>query len=107
MEHKLHKSKSKIRLKKRYIMSLLDDITVIYVGIFRFLLVFYLKPPGSTASTRPVHCSVSAWTSWSACSEGCGSGVRSRQRHEVLAPNSLGRCPTGCIWIRSGVGGVL
>ena len=68
---------------------------------------FIWRPPGSTASTRPVHCSVSAWTSWSACSEGCGSGVRSRQRHEVLAPNSLGRCPTGWIWIRSGVGGVL
>lgn len=57
-------------------------------------LCFFWKPPGVSLPTRPVHCSVSAWTSWSACSEACGSGVRSRERHEVIAPNSLGRFRT-------------
>eukprot|EP00434_Breviolum_minutum_P017446 symbB.v1.2.015397.t1/scaffold1144.1/size135540/5 len=52
------------------------------------------RPCEEEECVRPVHCSVSAWTSWSACSEACGSGVRSRERHEVIAPNSLGRpCP--------------
>ena len=46
------------------------------------------------AHACPVDCTVAEWGNWNACSEVCGSGVRSRDRYIVTAPSNGGApCP--------------
>jgi len=42
----------------------------------------------------PVHCTVSSWTAWSACTRTCGGGVQTQTRHVVQAAMYGGNaCP--------------
>lgn len=44
--------------------------------------------------TCPVHCEVSEWTRWTACTKSCGGGSKERTRSVFTAANNLGReCP--------------
>jgi hypothetical protein len=76
------------------------------------MFLFLLAPPGNcicVSGCCPVNCVPGAWSAWSACSEPCGGGSRSRSRSvttptcggspcvptEVEACNTHG-CPTNC-----------
>jgi len=58
-------------------------------------------PCGTTSESQScntdsctVHCAVTAWSSWSACTEKCGTGYQTRKRHVAKKNNQLGNlCP--------------
>jgi hypothetical protein len=49
------------------------------------------KPP----TRAPIHCTVVAWSAWSACSRSCGKGFQKRTRNVLYAAKHGGRsCPS-------------